>query len=155
MAVEVAENLYCENEHYAYEGLFSWESDDKIEYLLKCTPNCVKANFTTFNAILDYMGEPYIKSGEERKIRLVIKDNKFSYKQLWANIKLYLPEGVGCKQRTAFSVPIRSWYLQQTELEFDLFSENLPDGKIEFLIDISIEGRHSYGVVKGILYATI
>lgn len=155
MDVEAAENLYCENEHYAYEGLDSGESDAKMEKLLKCTPSCVRFDFTVFNAVLDYMGEPYIKSGEERKIKLVLKDNKFSGKQLWADVKLYLPEGVICKQGTAFSVPIERWYLKQTEMEFDLFAENLPSGRIEFLIDISVSGRPSYGVVKGILYASV
>ena len=152
--VETAENMYCENEHFAYEGTCSWENDRLVRDLLKFSPYTVKQQFTCFEAAIDYMDEPFISVGRQKKIRFMLKDNKFSGHQLWADVRLHLPDGVRCLQGNRFSVPIKRMYLNKTVLELDIIAEEPKCGRVDMLFDVGIHGRASYGVMKGCLYLT-
>ena len=152
--VTTAEELTCETGDI-YVPLTNGASKPKdlpIEQLLKLSPYAVKYDFPTFFAVLDYQGEPNIKLNEPRKLKLTLFDNGLTCHQQWANVKLYGPEGITFPQGTHFSAPLQSTYQYKIETEIELLAEAFHNSKIELLIDVSINARHTYGVIKAVLF---
>lgn len=121
--------------------------------LLQISPYAVKFDFTTFYAVLDYHGEPTIRLNETKTLTLSIYDSGLTCHQQWINVKIYGPEGITIAQGKNFSAPLQNTYLSKTCFQLDVTAEQILNAKTELLIDISMEGRHTYGVVKAILYA--
>lgn len=129
--------------------------DLPIHQLLSLSPFAVKYEFTTFYAILDYMEEPYIKLNQPRKIKLTILDNGLTGHQQWVSVKIYTPEGIIIEQGKEFTAPLQNTYLYKIEKEIEIKAEAINHSKVEILVDISIEGRHTNGIIKILLLPTI
>lgn len=117
-------------------------------------PYCVRFDFTTFYAVLDYQGEPYIAQNTPRKLCLSIFDSGLTGHQQWADVTIYTPEGVSIVQGRHFSVPLQNLYEYRAELTFEVLCETILSNRIDILIDISIPGRHTYGVAKATLFGS-
>jgi len=123
----------------------------RIDQLLELSPNGVKYDFNTFFAILNY--EPFIKLNEPCKLTLAIHDNGLTRHQQWVDIKVYTPDGINVLEGRHFSAPLQNTYRYKTEKEFTITAESITSNKVEILIDISVSGRPTYGVVKAVLFA--
>ena len=71
--------------------------------------------------------------------------------QQWVKIKLYLPDGVTSVKGNQVVLPLNNLYGYEAKAEFELNTEFFTDGRLEFIIDISLEGRHSSMPVKVVL----
>ena len=65
----------------------------------------------------------------------------------WVSFKWYLPEGVTVSPSKEASFPIKATYLNKKEMEFEFMCEQT-SGIIDMIADVSICGRHSYGLLK-------
>jgi hypothetical protein len=132
-------------------------TEPEIVELLKRSPHAVSYQFPVFNAVLDYMGDPYLKVNESKKLKLSITDNAnlgFHHHQ-WLTVKWHTPEGIKVLPGKECSFFMKTLYQSKQELEFEILAENLQGAKVELLIDISANGRHSYGIIKVILIPSI
>lgn len=125
----------------------------RIDRLLKLSPNTVKYELPTVTALLTYENEPFISKNVPYSLKLTLIDNGLTAHQQWADVKLYLPDGVTCLGESVMSAPVQNTYLAKTEFEFVLNAEELNTSKIECLIDISIRDRHSGGIIKATFFA--
>lgn len=97
------------------------------------------------------MGEPYIKVDEIKKFKLTLMDNNFLGQQQWLNLKWYVPNGIKVLQGLETSVFLPYLHATKAELEFDIVADNLNGSKIEFLLDITSNGRHTRGIIPVVL----
>ncbi len=148
------DQLSCENEpeYILYVNGGGKPKDLQIKELLALSPYGVKYNFSTFYAVLEYCDGPFVKLNEPKKLKLTIRDNGLTRHQQWVDIKIYSPDGVTIAEGKHFSAPLQNTYKYAASAEFTVITENLTGGRIELLIDISVLGRHTNGVIKAVLY---
>jgi hypothetical protein len=70
------------------------------------------------------------------------------YQQQWARISLYVPPGIEILGARSVLLPLNNLVGSQAEAEFTFSAVNYPEAKLELIVDVALEGRHSSGTVK-------
>lgn len=73
-------------------------------------------------------------------------------RQEWVRIRLFLPKGVCAESAEELLLPLNNLWKAGAEASFTLNADELTAAKLECLVDVSLEGRHSNGQVKLVLY---
>ncbi len=128
-------------------------SEPDIPTLLSRSPYAVNHRFPAFSALLDYQGEPYIRANEPRKLKLTLTDSATLgyHQQQWITVRIVAPSGVQVLPGSECGLFLQPLYKVTSELEITLLAETLSGPKVEILMDISSNGRHSNGLVKATL----
>ena len=85
------------------------------------------------------------------QIRVAVH-NKFEMRQQgWAKITLHTPDGVEVHCARQVLQPLNNCWTAAAEAEFVFNADQYPGAKLELLVDVQLEGRHSYQVVKVVL----
>ena len=149
--VKSADDLFCKNEEQYIRGINGQGKPTKptIKDLIK-SPYIVRHTFSTFNVDVDYESEPYIELNEDKKIKLILSSNKNNQNHQWVTIKWYTQDGVEISPAYQ-SFFLKSTYLEKTEIEYTIHMLDLNKEKVELIADISVNGRHTNGLVKIIL----
>ena len=71
--------------------------------------------------------------------------------QQWARLTLYLPEGVTAVGARQYVLPLNNLRGSKAEAEFELDASLYAAGRVDAIVDVALEGRHSYGCVKLVL----
>ena len=104
-----------------------------------------------FRAYLEHPDGLALRAGEACRLLLTVEASALSQQQ-WLNIHIYGAEGVEVRPGRQLSLPLQSTLRSPAKIPLELYAEQLPAGQIELLIDISLEGRHSYEVIKTRLF---
>lgn len=115
------------------------------------SPYIVRQNFATFRTELDYLGDPYIRINEPKKIRLTVCDRRNNQNHQWLTIRWYTPDGVQVLPGRECSFFLQTTFRDDFQAEFDIVAAAPTGSRVELLADISVNGRHTDGVVKVIL----
>lgn len=118
------------------------------EQLCKLSPFVVKYEFPAFWMTVDYLGAPFFHKGVNRKFKITVWNCMEMHEQQWIVIKLYLPQNVSCKGARTVKLPLNNLWGHNAEKEFEICTELYDEEKLELLVDVSLNGRHSYGAVK-------
>jgi hypothetical protein len=111
----------------------------------------LRAETPTFEVLVDLLEEPFFRYGEVRKLRVTVR-NCFEMKQQeWARITLHAPAGVELQCAQQVLQPLNNLWGACAQAEFAFTADQYPGAKLELLVDVQLEGRHSYGVVKVVL----
>ncbi len=121
--------------------------------VLDRSPYIVREEFILFDALLDYGGEPFIRAGEGRRIRIIL-ENRFQMQQ-WIQVKWHLPAGWSVSPSPELSGPLESYYcnLGRLEWEFVLTAETLTRDRADLVVELTSVGHHSKGFLPVILFA--
>ena len=146
------------------EALFCKKIDDYLPYInlsgrmyetplneLCAQPYVARYQFTAFQVLIDYEGSAFFKKGENRKFKVKVINSNAMREQQWVKIKLYLPDGVTAVGVSEVEMPLNNLYLSCAEKEFELNTESFMSGRLELIVDVSLNGRHSSGPVKMVL----
>ena len=146
------------------EALFCKKIDDYLPYInlsgrmyetplneLCAQPYVARYQFTAFQVLIDYEGSAFFKKGENRKFKVKVINSNTMREQQWVKIKLYLPDGVTAVGASEVEIPLNNLYLSCAEKEFELNTESFMSGRLELIVDVSLNGRHSSGSVKMVL----
>lgn len=146
------------------EALFCKKIDDYLPYInlsgrmyeiplneLCAQPYVARYQFTAFQVLIDYEGSAFFKKGENRKFKVKVINSNTMREQQWVKIKLYLPDGVTAVGVSEVEMPLNNLYLSCAEKEFELNTESFMSGRLELIVDVSLNGRHSSGPVKMLL----
>ena len=145
---ETLENTHLDDRARGVGCNYSKKMDD----LIARTPYQQENRFNTFNVILDYKGDPTIKLGEPRKLGIIIEQGSLVDHQQFFTVRLYTSDSLEVMQGYSFAMPLNNQYRTRAELEFDVFAETFTEGKQYVIVDVSVEGRHSDGICKFVLY---
>lgn len=155
IAVETVQDLYCSPEYVYFKDIAGHGKSKKlpIQQLLKLAPYGVKYEFGTFGVIVDYMEEPFISVGEEKKIKLILWDaNKYSVPSSWADVRIYADDGIALAEGNFMSAPVMSTYGTKTEFEIAFTPEWISMPTVNFVFDITLRGRSTNALVKASFY---
>lgn len=143
-------SLYCEREE-DYIPLINGNHKDKqlpVNRLTALSPYVARYEHTAFRVMVDYKGSVEFTTGENRKFSVKITDTGHLCQQQWVKMQLYLPEGVTSVNGANRILPLNNLYASKAEAEFELNLENFSGARLEVILDISLEGRHSSLPIK-------
>lgn len=114
-------------------------------------PLTIKKDFPLFRVYLDHLDSVYFSSNTSKKMRLTVYGSDIAAQQ-WMNIHIYTPDYVQVFPGKTLSAPLQCTFNTSTVFEIELYAEMIPLSKTEIILDISLEGRHTTGLIKTTLY---
>ena len=102
-------------------------------------------DFFIFNAVLDYVKDPYIDENTSRNFRLILENN--IGQQQWLNIKWHVPEGWKVSPGVETSVYLDASHMGKTQLSFDIIAESLQSSKYDLIIEITSNGHPTKALI--------
>lgn len=121
--------------------------DDRWLDRLVRQPFCVKHDFVLFNTVLDYQGEPVVRPGVPRTLKLTV-ENQF-FKQQWLTVRWHLPAGWQVTPGPAVAVPLEQYHcnIGACTVEFTLLAPELPEPRYDLVLQITSQGHHTQGLI--------
>lgn len=116
--------------------------------LSSLSPYIVRYAFPAFDVMIDYNNSVFYKYGETRKIKVTVMNSYTMRQQQWAKIQLYMPAGVEMVGSKSSLLPLNNLHESKAEAEFEFNADTFEGTKLEFIVDVSLEGRHSSGSIK-------
>ena len=121
--------------------------------LCAMSPYVVRHSFPTFNLRIDYEGSVYFKKGEPRGVTVTVENSDLTRQQLWTRLALFTPPGVAVLSQRSVTLPLNNVWGAKAETRFVVDASQFDGARLEMVLDVSIEGRHSSGAVKVMLLA--
>lgn len=146
------EELFYKVPDYLYRingaGKVRYMRDIPIKRLCMLSPYVVRASFPFFRVMVDYEGSAFYKKGENRKVKVTVVNTYPYYVQQWVKITAYLPAGAQVCGSPSVELPLNNLVDACAETEFEISTELYEGSRLEFVIDVSLVGRHTNGQVK-------
>lgn len=144
------EELYCrQTTDFLYRINGAGKNQElSIHDLCELSPYIVRYEFPAFSVMIDYNGSVFYQKGKGRKIRVKVVNSYTMNQQQWAKITAYLPTGVEVCGNCSVELPLNNLVGACAETEFEITTELYEASRLEFVIDVSLIGRHSSGAVK-------
>ena len=146
-------DLFCKSDADEYLPFIHGSYSDALPVaeLTALSPYIVRRNFPAFSVMVDYNNSVFFNSAEERTIRLKVINSITMRQQQWAKITLYVPDGIEVMNGQSVLKPLNNLNSSKAEAEFTFNAEYFEGAKLELIVDVSLEGRHSSGQVKVVL----
>ncbi|MDY4670033.1 MAG: ADP-ribosylglycohydrolase family protein [Oliverpabstia sp.] len=119
-----------------------------LQELCRLSPYVIRYDFPAFSMLVDYKDSAFYKKGEARKIRVQVVNSHTMNQQQWVKLTLYLPEGAEVNGSNQVELPLNNLVGACAETEFEISTEFYNGSRLEFVIDASLVGRHSFGCAK-------
>jgi ADP-ribosylglycohydrolase len=116
--------------------------------LTALSPFCARRQYPAFSVMADCGGSVFFTSDGERSVKVQVINSVFMCQQQWARVSLYAPPGVEITGGRSFLLPLNNLVGSRAEAEFRFRAGTFPDSKLELIVDVALEGRHSSGTVK-------
>lgn len=114
-------------------------------------PYVVRSSCPVCDILLDYGETIHFHTGEEIRLKVTVLPNRRFREQKWAKITLYAPPEVTAQGGFSKELPLNNLHGSKAETEFVLNADAFPLARLEGVIEVSVEGRHSYGCVPYLL----
>lgn len=151
--IRCADELYCLNQT-DYQPRMNGSGKDHhlpVRELARLGSNILRKEYPAFEVLVNLQGDPYFKHGENRRFSVTVRNCFEMRRQEWARISVYAPDGVEFFSGRTFMLPLNNLWGACAEAEFEFNADFYPSAKLELLVDVQLEGRHSYGVVKVVM----
>ncbi|MDR0313599.1 MAG: ADP-ribosylglycohydrolase family protein [Treponema sp.] len=126
-----------------------------VACLTALSPYMVRRSFPAFSVMIDYCKSVFFNSTEDRTIKVSVINSRTMKQQQWAKITLYAPEGVTILDSSSVLKPLNNLNGSKAETEFTFSAAGFKGAKLELIVDVSLEGRHSSGQIKVVLMRNI
>lgn len=142
--------LYCRKEEDYLPFMNGGDKDEDlpVKDLCSLSPYVVRYAFPAFRMQIDYMDSVFFRYGETKKIKVTVKNSHTMRQQQWAKITLYVPEGIELIGGRSIELPLNNNVGCKAEAEFEFSSDLFTGSKLEMMVDVSLEGRHTSGSAK-------
>ena len=151
--IQCADNLYC-LDLTDYQHRMNGSGKDHhlpVRELARLGSNVLRKEYPAFEMQVDLLGEPYFTYGEPRKIHVTVRNCFEMRRQEWAKVTLHAPEGVELLSAREIMLPLNNLWGASAEAEFEFNADFYPSAKLEMLVEVQLEGRHSYGTIKVVM----
>jgi len=125
--------------------------DLTIRELVDLSPYTVRHHFTTHQVMIGYGEDNHFNSRELKKIKVTIMNSNVMKQQMWCKLRIYAPDGVYLPSGAGFSLPLGTFFGEKSEAVIEIDASDFCGERLELIIDISFEGRHTSTPVKAVL----
>lgn len=147
------EGLYCPQEDYLPHlptGVCPRQLS--VADLVRLPPHVVRHDFTNCSVMIDYGGEPFFAQDTPYALKVIVANNDYGRQQMWCKLRACVPEGVRVISGTERYLQLNTTHGDQGEAVFQIDASDYAKGRMDVVIDIHFEGRHSYACAKAVLY---
>ncbi|MGI5868713.1 MAG: ADP-ribosylglycohydrolase family protein [Kiritimatiellia bacterium] len=116
------------------------------------TPFAVRHSFPAFTVRVDYEGSVFYGKDEPRGITVTVENSNLTCQQHWARITLFTPPGVWMVSPRVVTLPLNNVWGAKAETRFVFDASEYDGARLELALDVSLEGRHSSGTMKLLLF---
>lgn len=147
-------DLYCKEPSKYLKGINGSGKDEKlsIRELCNLSPYTVRYEYPAFSVMIDYGESVFFRTDKDRKIKVRVINSHTMNQQQWVKITAYLPENAEIRGSYKVELPLNNLVGSCAEAEFNINTEFYKESRMEMLIDVSLEGRHSFGAIKVVLF---
>ena len=151
--VKCPDGLHCREEtDYLYRvNPTGKDHHMAVRALASLSSNVIRKAYPAFEMLVDLLEEPFFYYGEARKIRVTVRNCFEMRRQEWAKIRIHMPAGAEIQGPGEYMLPLNNLWGAKAEAEFTFSTDQFAGGRLEFLVEVQLEGRHSYGVTKVVL----
>ncbi len=147
------EELFCQKGTGFLYQLNSHCIDEEIplDKLIGQGSYVVRNDFPAMHVYVDYQDSVFFKKGENRCLKVSVTNAFYLNEQQWVSIKVHVPEGVEMISPSCVELPLNnlSGSCAETMIEFN--ADMYQGARLELLIQCSLSGRHSQGIVPVVL----
>jgi ADP-ribosylglycohydrolase len=143
-------DLYC-NKTEDYLHLINGNGKNEelpVSELTALSPYVLRRKFPAFNIMADYEGSVFFNNAENRRVKITVTNSLTMRQQQWARITLYTPPEVCVPGGRSVLLPLNNLWGSKAEAEFTIDTSAYREAKLEIIVDVSLEGRHSSGQMK-------
>lgn len=115
------------------------------------SPLTIRKDFHMFHLYLEHINGVYISPNKPICLKLTVQATEHCYQQ-WLNIQIYKPDWIQIQPGQYFSTALQCTHYSPSVFDITVSAEEIKAGYADILIDVSLEGRHTYGVIKTRLY---
>jgi len=146
-------DLYCSTatEYLKYMNGMFVKDEMPVSELCALSPYVQRQEYPTFTMFVDGCGSASFTRGEDRTLKVTLYNARCMMNQLWARVTLYTPPGVTLVSSDSYLLSLNNLIGSKTECSFTFNADSFPGPKLEVLVDVAIEGRHSTGACKVVL----
>lgn len=151
--IRCADDLYCQDLS-DYQPRINGSGKDHhlpINRLTALSSNVIRKEYPAFEVMVDLLGDPFFCKGEPRTFHVTVKNCFEMRRQEWARITVYAPQGVEMQSASSVQLPLNNLWGASAEADFTFLADEYQGSKLELIVDIQLEGRHSYGCIKVVL----
>jgi len=146
------DDLFCKNSAEEYLPLMSIRTEElPVAKLTALSPYVTRHNFTAFSIMVDYNNSVFFNSADERTIKVTVINSLSMRQQQWAKITLYAPDGISVINGASVQKTLNNLFDSKAEAEFTFNAAGFKGAKLELIVDVSLEGRHSCGQARVVL----
>ena len=144
------EELFCESPDDYMHRMNSFEKngDLTVSELSQLSPYVVRYEFPAMKVFVDYGDSMHFSKGREKTIKVKVYNAFYLKQQQWVKVQMYAPEGVEFVNASNVLLPLNNLSGTYAETDFIINVDNYTGARLELVIDCSLEGRHSSGLVK-------
>ncbi|MDR0449938.1 MAG: ADP-ribosylglycohydrolase family protein [Treponema sp.] len=144
------EQLYCDaaDDYLPFINGGGKSNEPSVSDLSRLSPFCIRRQYPAFSVTADCKGSVFFEAGEERSVKVTVINSFAMYQQQWARVSLYAPPEVEISGGRSVLLPLNNLVGSKAEAEFTFRAGEYPGAKLELIIDVALEGRHSSGTVK-------
>ncbi|MCL1855888.1 MAG: ADP-ribosylglycohydrolase family protein [Clostridia bacterium] len=122
-----------------------------VAELTALSPYITRHSFPAFNIMVDYNNSAFFNDADKRTIKVTVTNSFTMRQQQWAKISLYAPDGIQILSGSSVLKPLNNLTGSKAEAEFTFSACCFNGAKLELIVDVALEGRHSTGQVKVVL----
>jgi hypothetical protein len=122
-----------------------------VAELIALSPYIARHNFPAFSIMVDYNNSVFFNSVDDRTVKITVINSRTMRQQQWAKITLYAPYGINTLSGESVELPLNNLHGSKARTEFIFNAAAYKGSKLELIVDVSLEGRHSAGQVKVVL----
>lgn len=113
--------------------------------------NVIRKDYPAFSVSVDLEGEPFFDLGKTRNFKVKVTNAFEMREQQWVRISLYVPRGVSVLSNDQVMIPLNNLWGASGDVEFLIDAGEYIGSRLEIIVDVQLEGRHSYGCTKVVL----
>ncbi|MCH3998673.1 MAG: ADP-ribosylglycohydrolase family protein [Lachnospiraceae bacterium] len=145
------DDLYCQKEEDFVPFINYGNARNEllpVRKLCSLSSYVVRRDFPAFTMFVDYEGSVAFSKGRRKKIRVTVVNAGSMKEKQWTKITLFLPEGAAAENGNSVMMPLNTLIGSKAETEFTINADEFKGTKLEAVVDVSLEGRHSSGDLK-------
>jgi ADP-ribosylglycohydrolase len=144
------EDLYCGSakDYIPLINGSGKSNEPSVADLTALSPYVIRRQYPAFSVMADCNNSVFFESAVPRSVKIKVTNSIAMYQQQWARISLYVPPGIEILGARSVLLPLNNLVGSRAEAEFTFSAVNYPEAKLELIVNVALEGRHSSGTVK-------
>lgn len=150
--VQAQENLICRDREFRFlPGIGGINEPRAAVAHERFSPMTLRRDHHMFTLYLEHPDGVYFTPGQPFRLNLTAEATKFSHQQ-WMNLRVHAPEEISVLPGRSLSLPLQNTHSTPAVVSLELAAEAVSFGYADILIEVWLEGRHTWDAVRTRIY---